>query len=59
MIKERPDHLNVEVFDCELRRRALKPSGYEPQQEGERMGIGRDGMSACSTFIGEVVLQEC
>ena len=59
VFKERPDYLNIEVFDCELRRGALEPSCYKALQEGERMSIGCDGMSACSALIGEVSLQEC
>ena len=58
VLKKRPDHLNIEVFDCEFRRGALEPSSGKPQQEGERVGIGCDGMSACTALARKMGLQE-
>lgn len=58
MFEERPDRLNVEVLDEKFRWGSLDPPGDKPQQEGERTGIGRDGMSACPAFIGKMGLQE-
>jgi len=46
MFEERPDRLNVEVFDEKFRWGSPEPPGDKPQQEGESTGIGRDGMSA-------------
>lgn len=58
MFKERSDRLNVEVLDGKFRRGSLALPGGKPQQEAERTGIGRDGMSACPTFVGKMGLQE-
>ena len=58
MFEERPDRLNVEVFDEKFRWGSLDPPGDKPQQEGERTGIGCDGMSACAAFIRKMGLQE-
>jgi hypothetical protein len=47
-----------EIRQAELRHRALRGAGHEPEEQAQRVPVGEEGVSACASAACEVVAAE-